>query len=151
MATVPLEHRRTVNSEWYSTNRLPKIFGEIRKTNMRRRIIVQHDNVSSYTSAQTSALLARQNAELMGPPPCISKTMLWTCLNRSEKSASTSGLSACSVKNNENIFNGKYSHFHYQARNTGNVLPSSRIFFIIFLLFSLQFFPRPIFKKQLSI
>ena len=31
VATVPLEHRRTVNSEWYTTICLSKNFGEIRK------------------------------------------------------------------------------------------------------------------------
>ena len=40
VATVPFEHRRTVNSEWYTTICLPKVCGEIRKTNKRRRIIV---------------------------------------------------------------------------------------------------------------
>ena len=59
-ATVPLEHRRTVNSEWYNIICLPKVFGEIRETNKRRRIIVYHDKVSSYTLAQ--------NVELMGHP-----------------------------------------------------------------------------------
>ena len=33
VATVPLEHRRKVNSEWYTTICLPEVFGEIRKTN----------------------------------------------------------------------------------------------------------------------
>ena len=68
VATVPLEHRRTVNSEWYITICLPKVFGAIRKTNRRRRIIVQHDNASSQTSAQTIAFLTGQNVDLMGHP-----------------------------------------------------------------------------------
>ena len=69
VATVPLEQRRTVNSEWYTTICLPEVFGEIRKTNKRRRIIVHHDNAGSHTSAQTSAFLTGQNVELMGHPP----------------------------------------------------------------------------------
>lgn len=69
VATVPLEQRRTVNSEWYTTICLPKVFGEIRKTNRRRRIILHHDNASSHTSAQTSAYLSSQNIELIGHPP----------------------------------------------------------------------------------
>ena len=60
VVTVPLVHRRTVNSEWYTTIYLPKVFAEIRKTNTRRRIIVHHDNASYHTSAQT---------ELMDHPP----------------------------------------------------------------------------------
>ena len=41
VTTLPLEHRRTINSEWYTTIWLPKVFGEIRKTNKRRRIIMR--------------------------------------------------------------------------------------------------------------
>ena len=38
VAIVPLEQRRTVNSEWYTTICLPVVFQEIRKTNRQRRI-----------------------------------------------------------------------------------------------------------------
>ena len=69
VATVPLEHRSTVNSEWYTTICRPRVFGGIRKTNKRRRIIVHEDNASSHTSAQISSLLTDQNVELMGQPP----------------------------------------------------------------------------------
>lgn len=68
VATVPLEQRRTVNSEWYTTICLPEVFGELRKTNRRRRIILHHDNASSHTSAQTKDFLSTQNVELMGHP-----------------------------------------------------------------------------------
>ena len=56
VATVPFEQRSTLNSEWYTTICLPKIFEVIRKTNKRRRILVHHDNFFS-----------GQNVELMGP------------------------------------------------------------------------------------
>lgn len=69
VATVPLEQRKTVNSEWYTTICLPEVFGEIRKTNPRRRIILHHDNASSHTSRQTSEFLSSQNIELMTHPP----------------------------------------------------------------------------------
>jgi len=69
VATVPMVERRTVNSEWYTTICLPEVFGEIRKTNRRRRIILHHDNASSHTSAQTTAYLSTQHIELMGHPP----------------------------------------------------------------------------------
>ena len=128
VATVPLEHRRTVNSEWYITICLPNVCGEIRKTNKRRRIIVHHDNASSHTTAQTSAFLTGQNTSnwwvicltaltwhrmtcfysrtsrkkcLVNDFHCQKmqlkrlKTMFWRYLNRSEKSAWTSGLRAC--------------------------------------------------------
>ena len=53
VATVPLEHRRTVSSEWYNRICLPKVFGEIWKTNKRRGNIVHLDNASHHTSAST--------------------------------------------------------------------------------------------------
>ena len=68
-STVQLENRRTVN--WYTAICLPEVFGEIRKNNQRRRIILHHDNGSSHTSAQTIEHLAGENIELMGHPPYI--------------------------------------------------------------------------------
>lgn len=69
VATVPLEQRRTVNSEWYTTICLPEVLGEIRKKKRQRRIILHHDNASSHTSAETTTYLTGQNVELMGHPP----------------------------------------------------------------------------------
>jgi len=51
--TVSLEQHRTVNFKWYITICLPEVFGEIRKNNKKRKIILHHDNASSYTSRQT--------------------------------------------------------------------------------------------------
>ncbi|KAF7283828.1 hypothetical protein GWI33_022867 [Rhynchophorus ferrugineus] len=48
---------------------LPEVFGEIRKTNNRRRLVLHYDNASSQTSAQTRDNLSTQNIELMGYPP----------------------------------------------------------------------------------
>ena len=69
VAIVPLEQRRTVNSEWYTTICLPVVFQEIRKTNHRRRITFHPDNASSHTSAQTTAFLSTQNIDLISHPP----------------------------------------------------------------------------------
>lgn len=69
VATVALEQRRTVNSEWYTTICLPEVIGEIRKKQKKRRIILHHDNASSHTSAQTKEFLKLENIELMGHPP----------------------------------------------------------------------------------
>ena len=52
VATVSLEHRRMINSEWYTTTCLPEVFGQMLKTNKRRRI--HHGNASCHTSAKTS-------------------------------------------------------------------------------------------------
>uniref|UniRef100_A0A182RL81 HTH_48 domain-containing protein n=1 Tax=Anopheles funestus TaxID=62324 RepID=A0A182RL81_ANOFN len=56
---VATEQRRTINSEWYATICLLEIFGEVRKTNNRRRFILHHDNASSHTLAQTIVCLAK--------------------------------------------------------------------------------------------
>ena len=69
VAIVPIEQRITVNSEWYKTICLPVVFQEIRKTNRRKRITLHHDNVSSHTSAQTTAFLSPQNIDLMSHSP----------------------------------------------------------------------------------
>ena len=69
IAIVPLEHRRTVNSEWYTTICLPVVFQEIWKINRQRRITLHHDNASSNTSARTTAFLSTQNIDLMIHPP----------------------------------------------------------------------------------
>jgi [histone H3]-lysine36 N-dimethyltransferase SETMAR len=69
IAIVPLVEGRTINSEWYTTICLSEVFGEIRKTNRRRRIILHHDYASSHTSAQTDVYLSTQHIELMGHPP----------------------------------------------------------------------------------
>ena len=57
VATVPLVQRETVNSEWKTTICLPVVFGEIRKTNKRRRIIIHQDNANSHTSRQRTEYL----------------------------------------------------------------------------------------------
>jgi histone-lysine N-methyltransferase SETMAR len=69
VATVALENQKTVNSAWYTTICLPEVFGELRRNNAKRRIILHHDNASSHTSHQTSEYLGTQNIELMGHPP----------------------------------------------------------------------------------
>ncbi|GFT19851.1 uncharacterized protein NPIL_606111 [Nephila pilipes] len=70
VATVALEQRRTVNSEWYTTICLPEVIGEIRKKQKNRRIILHHDNASSHTSTQTKAFLTERKIELMGASSC---------------------------------------------------------------------------------
>lgn len=69
VATIPLQERRTVNSEWYTTVCLPEVLSEIRKNNCRKRVFLHHDNASSHTSAQTKDYLLAQNVKLTGHPP----------------------------------------------------------------------------------
>ena len=69
VVTVPLVQRRIINFECYTTICSPEVFGELRKTNMRRLIILHQDNASSHTSRQAIEYLNTQNIELMGHPP----------------------------------------------------------------------------------
>lgn len=133
VATVPLEDRRTANSEWYTIICLPEVFEEIRKNNQRRRIILHHDNASSHIGPNNIALIwhlmisfcshtwrinyvandfRRQNKRLMR-----SKCIFSRYLYRNGKSAMKIGSNVCkSVSiiteniwtNNKTIFNDKY-------------------------------------------
>ena len=99
VATFQLEHRRPVNSEWYTTICLPKVFVEIRKK--RRWLIVHHDNLSCHTSAQSSAFLTERR--IAGSAAVgndfrhqmilleCSKTLFLGCLNRSGKTDTNDG------------------------------------------------------------
>lgn len=69
VATVALEQRRTINSEWYTTICLPEVIEKIRQNKQKRRIILHHDNASSHTSTETKEFLTSQNIELTGHPP----------------------------------------------------------------------------------
>lgn len=69
VATVALENQKTVNSAWYTTICLPKVFNELRKNNTNRRIILHHDNASSHTSKATAEFLASQRIELTSHSP----------------------------------------------------------------------------------
>lgn len=69
VATIPLEDRRTVNAEWYTTVCLPRVLAELRKTNPKRRIILHHDNASSHTAVQTIAFLEQNKVEVLDHPP----------------------------------------------------------------------------------
>lgn len=68
VATVPVEKRKLVNSEWYTNVCLPEVIGEIQKMSKKRRII-HHDNTSSHTAAQTIEFLTSQKVKLTGYPP----------------------------------------------------------------------------------
>ena len=69
VATIPLDDRRTVNADWYATICLPSVFGELRKKNLNRRIILHHDNVSSHTARLTKDYLDGEKFELLNHPP----------------------------------------------------------------------------------
>lgn len=66
VATVALEERRTVNSKWYTTICLSKVFGEIRRTNKQRRIV---HHTCAHTFHATIHFLSTQKIKLMGHSP----------------------------------------------------------------------------------
>jgi len=69
VATIPLEDRRTVNAEWYTTICLPTVFQKVREKRPRGRIILHQDDAPSHNAAQTSEFLADLGVELMTHPP----------------------------------------------------------------------------------
>ena len=84
VATAPLEHRRPVNAEWYTTICLPKVFGEIWKTKKRRGSFVHHYIASSHISAQTSTFLTCQNVEFEVQPDLALNNFFY-CLTSRKK------------------------------------------------------------------
>ncbi|CAH1992382.1 unnamed protein product [Acanthoscelides obtectus] len=68
-ATIPLNERRTVTADWYTTICLPKVITEHRKINPERRIIPHQDNASSQTAQKTRQYLTEENVELLDHPP----------------------------------------------------------------------------------
>lgn len=69
VATVPLEDRRTVTADWYTSVCLPEVFSSLRKDNPKRRIILHHDNASSHTALRTIDFLTKNNVQLLDHPP----------------------------------------------------------------------------------
>ncbi|CAH1991160.1 unnamed protein product [Acanthoscelides obtectus] len=62
IATIPLNHQRTVTADWYTTICLPKVITELRKINPQRRIIL-------HTAQKTRHYLTQENVELLDHPP----------------------------------------------------------------------------------
>ena len=133
VTTVPLEHRRTVNSEWYATIYLPKVLEEIRKTNKRseslfnmtslftttNRALTHRLKVAPYCLAKTHRIdgsaavqpwLGRQWLLFIAAHrqklllKRRSKTMFWRCLNRSDKTNTNAGRAS------------KHSEWHYAKK-----------------------------------
>ncbi|CAH1972355.1 unnamed protein product [Acanthoscelides obtectus] len=68
-ATIPLNEKRTVTADWYTTICLPKVITELRNINPERRIILHQDNASSHTAKKTRQYLTEENVELLDHPP----------------------------------------------------------------------------------
>lgn len=72
IASVPLEERKTVNSEWYITTCLPKVFeawGIRRPGTGTRGLLLHHDNASAHTAAAILDFLEENHVQLVTHPP----------------------------------------------------------------------------------
>ena len=72
IATIPLEDRRTVTAEWYTTVCLPRVFQVIHerrpKTGL-RGMFLHHDNASAHTAMRTVEFLQQSGVKLVDHPP----------------------------------------------------------------------------------
>ena len=62
VATITLEDRRKVNSEWYITKCLPQVFEKIKESRPKaglRGICLHHDNAIAYSAARTLEFLGK--------------------------------------------------------------------------------------------
>ena len=62
---VKLEGQKSVTALWYTTQCLPKVFGEAENTGL----ILHHDNAPSHTASLTSEYLAKNNIKTIRHPP----------------------------------------------------------------------------------
>lgn len=71
IATIPLQNRRTVNAEWYTTVCLPQVFSVLKQQRPKselRGISLHHDNASAHTAAQTLDFLGEEGVKLIPHP-----------------------------------------------------------------------------------
>ena len=71
VATIHLEDRKTVNSDWYINHCLPKVFGEWCKHRPHRGTqgLLLYHNASAHTAAATLDFLAENSVNLVTHPP----------------------------------------------------------------------------------
>ena len=72
MATIPLEHQRTVTAQWYTTVDLPKVLKKLREKRPRaglRGILLHHDNACAHAIHLTLDFLRGTPVQLLTHPP----------------------------------------------------------------------------------
>ena len=72
VATIPLEHQRTVTAQWYPTVALPQVFQKLWEKCPRtglRDILLHHDNASAHTTHLTIDFLRGTPVQLLTHPP----------------------------------------------------------------------------------
>ena len=72
VSAVPLEDRKTVTADWYTTVCLPKVIRSIdslrEKTGV-RGILLHHDNTSSHTALRTREFFENSGLKTLPHPP----------------------------------------------------------------------------------
>ena len=72
LITVPLEERKTVTSDWYVTNCLPKVMEawcQRRPRTATRVMLLHHDNAPAHTATRTLEFLDENGIQLVTHPP----------------------------------------------------------------------------------
>lgn len=72
VATVPLEHGKTVNAEWYCGTCLAKVFEALEQKRPHaglQGILLHHDNAPAHTAAPTLDFLHERGVQLVSHPP----------------------------------------------------------------------------------
>jgi histone-lysine N-methyltransferase SETMAR len=72
VATVPLEHHRTVTALWYTEVCLPKVFDfwcKRRPNDQLRHLLLHQDNAPAHTAIRTTEFLSEKSVRLLHHPP----------------------------------------------------------------------------------
>ena len=72
VATIPLEHQRTVTAQWYTTVALPQVLQKFREKRPRaglRDFLLHHDNASAHATHFTMNFLRGTPVQLLSHPP----------------------------------------------------------------------------------
>ena len=72
VATIALENRKTVNSDWYVNNCLKEVFKKWQEKHPKsglRRLLLHHDNASVHSAKATVQFLEESRVQTIGHPP----------------------------------------------------------------------------------
>ena len=72
VATIPLEHQRTVTAQWYTTVALPQVLQKLQEKHPRvglSSILLHHDNASAHATHLTMDFLRGSPVQLLTDPP----------------------------------------------------------------------------------
>ena len=74
VATIPLEHQRTVTAQWYTTVSLPQFLQKLREKRPRvglSGILLHNDNASAHATHLTMNFVRGTPVQLLSHPPYI--------------------------------------------------------------------------------